>query len=121
MAKLLFKLTHVPDDEAHDIRMLLSDNAIRFYETDAGFWRVGVDAIWLSDDAQAEQAHALIRTYQAERTAQQQRTYAELVEQGKAPRLWQHFCAHPLRFMGLAAAILFVLGLTLIPFLMLMF
>lgn len=121
MATLLFKLTNVPDDEAQDIRTLLGENDIRFYETDAGFWRVGLDAIWLPDNSQFDQARDLIRTYQSERSAQQQQTYAELVEQGQAPGVWQKFRTQPIRFIGLVVAILFVLGLTLIPFLMLMY
>lgn len=121
MATLLFRLTNVPDDEAHDIRQLLEENTIEFYETDAGFWRVGLDAIWLRDDAQAEQARELIRNYQIERTSRQQENYAQLVEQGKAPTLWQHFRAQPIRFVGFVIAIVFVLSLTLVPFLMLMF
>ena len=43
MAMLLFKLNNVPDDEAMDVRQLLDDNGIHYYETDAGRWRVGVD------------------------------------------------------------------------------
>lgn len=121
MATLLFKLTHVPEEEAQDIRNLLSENEIRFYETDAGFWRVGLDAIWLADKSQWEQARELIRVYQVDRTAMQKQNYAELVEQGQAPGLWQKFRAQPVRFVGFVLAILFVLGLTLIPFLMLMY
>lgn len=37
-AKILFRLSGVPDDEADDVRMLLTDNAIDFYETSAGNW-----------------------------------------------------------------------------------
>lgn len=120
MARLLFKLNNVPDDEAQDIRELLTTENIHFYETDAGFWRVGLDAIWLPDDEQEEKARELVRTYQENRTAQQQKNYAELVEQGQVPSLWQHFCMQPVRFIALVIAILFVLGLTLIPFVMLM-
>jgi len=120
MAILLFKLNNVPDDEANDIRNLLDSNNIAFYETDAGFFRVGVDAIWLPDISNAEQARELIRAYQIERTHNQQQNYALLVEQGTAPTLWQNFCAQPFRFILLVLAILLVVGITLIPFLMLL-
>ena len=121
MPTLLFKLTHVPDEEAQDIRNLLSENDIRFYETDAGFWRVGLDAIWVPDETQLCQARELMRAYQIDRTARQKQNYAELVEQGQAPDLWQKFRAQPVRFVGFILAIVFVLTLTLIPFLMLMY
>ncbi len=116
MANLLFKLSNVPDDEAMDIRELLSEQEIYFYETHAGFWRMGIDAIWLTDATHAERARELIRAYQLERTAKQQKNYAELVEQGQAPSLWQNICAAPVRFIGLIVAVIFVLGLTLVPF-----
>jgi hypothetical protein len=120
MARLLFKLAQVPADEAQDIRALLDENLIRYYETDAGFFRVGLDAIWLADDTQEEQARSLIRTYQEERSVRQQASYAELVEAGQAPSMWQHFRAQPIRFLLLVCTIIFVAGLTLVPFLMLL-
>ena len=116
MAILLFKLQNVPDDEAADVRELLAENEIYFYETHAGFWRLGVDGLWLPDDAQLEHAKELLRAYQAERTANQQKVYAELVEQGQAPTLWQNFKASPLRFVLLVIAVFFILTLTLAPF-----
>lgn len=120
MARLLFKLAQVPADEAADIRALLDEHQIRYYETDAGFFRVGLDAIWLSDGDQEEQARELIRHYQAERVVRQQQNYAELVEAGQVPSVWQHFCAQPIRFIASAIAIVFVAGLTLLPFVMLL-
>ena len=116
MAILLFRLNNVPDDEAMDVRELLTAQDIYFYETHAGFWRLGVDAIWLVDDTHAEQARELIRAYQLERTESQRKSYVELVEQGQAPSLWQNFCAAPFRFAGFLIAALFVLLLTLLPF-----
>lgn len=118
MARLLFKLAQVPDDEAQEIRSLLDEHQIIFYETDAGFFRVGLDAIWLADGAQEERARELIRVYQAERAIRQQQNYAQMVDAGQVPNLWQHFCAQPLRFMALLVALIFVLGLTLLPFVM---
>ena len=116
MAILLFKLHNVPDDEASEVRELLAQHEIYFYETYAGRWRLGVDAIWLTDATHEEQARELIRTYQLERTANQQKNYAELVEQGKAPSLWQNLRASPVRFVSLMIAVIFVLSFTLIPF-----
>lgn len=120
MARLLFKLAQVPDDEAAEIRALLDEHQIRFYETDAGFFRVGLDAIWLADNTQEQEARELIANYQQARSMRQQQNYARLVEAGQMPGIWQHFCAQPVRFMLLVGAILFVAGLTLLPFLMLL-
>lgn len=120
MARLLFKLAQVPDDEAQEIRALLDEHQVQYYETDAGFFHVGLDAIWLADGAQEERARELIRAYQAERVIRQRQNYAQLVEAGQVPSVWQHFCAQPIRFVAVALAIMFVAGLTLIPFVMLL-
>lgn len=118
MARLLFKLAQVPDDEAQEIRELLTREEIRFYETDAGFFRVGLDAIWLADAEQEARARELLMAYQQERSQLQQENYARLVEAGQVSNMWQHFCAQPLRFIALVVAIIFVAGLTLLPFVM---
>jgi hypothetical protein len=120
MAYLLFKLNNVPDDEATDIRELLTEHDIYFYETLAGMWRLGVEAIWLPDDTNAERAVELIRVYQLERSARQQKSYADLLSSGQAPTLWQNFWGSPLRFVLLIIAVVIVLGVTLIPFILLM-
>ena len=42
MATLVFRLKYVPDEEADDIRQLLADHDIDFYETSAGRWQVSM-------------------------------------------------------------------------------
>ena len=116
MATLLFKLANVPDDEAQEIRDLLQQNDIHFYETDAGFFRVGLDAIWLRDKSQLETARELMQVYQQQRRQRQQEIHAELVAQGEALSAWQMFCAQPLRYLGLLLAIVFVLAISVLPF-----
>ena len=116
MAMLLFKLNNVPNDEAMDVRQLLDDNGIHYYETDAGRWRVGVDAIWLSDEAQYAHAKALLEEYQQQRTKDQQATYAELEARGEAPTLAKKIAAHPIRFVAQVIAIVFILAISIVPF-----
>ena len=109
MAKLLFKLTQVPVDEALQVRQLLQSQDIDYYETDAGTWGVGVAAIWLPDSQQFEQAKALIKQYQCERRDAAQ---AEPCQHN----LWDSFLHAPLRFIlsiGFIAAILY---LSIVPF-----
>jgi len=116
MAALLFKLSNVPDDEANDVRQLLTKNNISFYETDAGLFRMGVDAIWLHNTTQLDQARKLLNEYQIQRTEQQRKTYMELVEQGAEKTLYQSIVKHPFRFVAVIVAILFILILVLAPF-----
>lgn len=116
MAILLFRLNNVPDDEAHEVRQLLQENTINFYETDAGFWRVGVDAIWLPDNTQEDFARALLKQYQQERTSSQQQEYAEREAKGEVFSVWQKLMAHPIRFLAMLIAIIFILALSTVPF-----
>lgn len=116
MAVLLFRLNNVPDDEAQDVRQLLHDHDIHFYETDAGFWRVGVDAIWLPDQSAEETARALIKRYQEQRTLDQQQEYAQRESSGETVSLGQKILAHPIRFLGVLIAVAFILGVSIAPF-----
>jgi Family of unknown function (DUF6164) len=116
MATLLFKLTHVPFDEADEIRNLLSENQIQYYETDSGFFRVGLDAIWLQNSEELQRAKALIDEYQAQRSHRQREEYIQQVEQGNSLNLWQKFLTQPVRFVATIVAVLFILALSLMPF-----
>lgn len=116
MAKLLFKLNNVPDEEADEVRQLLRDHEIFFYETNAGMWRVGLDAIWLPDDTQYEQAKVLLDDYQQQRTIHQQQLYAELDARGETPTLAKNIAAHPIRFLAQVIAIVFILAISIVPF-----
>lgn len=83
MAKILFRLNGVPDDEANDVRELLTDNAIDYYETSAGNWGVSIAAIWLVEDDQYEKARALVDAYQQERSARIREAYENAKREGK--------------------------------------
>lgn len=117
MAKLLFRLNQVPEDEAADVRELLERHEFVTYETRAGFWGLGVPAIWLRDDRDLPRAKALLAEYQAERQEEQRALFAEREANGEAPTVLRRALAHPVRFTLLVIAIVFVLGLSLIPFL----
>lgn len=82
-SKILFKLNGVPDDEADDVRMLLADNAIDYYETSAGNWGVSMPAIWLTDADDYTRARALLDEYQQARTIRMRAEYERLKREGK--------------------------------------
>ncbi len=116
MAKLLFRLNGVPDDEADDVRSLMQEHEIEVYETDAGRWLIGVAAIWLRDESQFEEARALIDIYEQERYQRLQKEKADQgelsVAQGLINRLWQN----PIEFIMIVLALIFVLGVSVYPF-----
>lgn len=116
MASLLFKLNNVPDDEANEVRALLTEHQIAFYETNAGFFRVGLDAIWLHDSSQLEMAKNLLRDYQQKRYQSQRELFDQSLEKGEVETLWQRITHQPIRFFAAMLAVAFVLSLTLVPF-----
>jgi len=116
MAKRLFNLRNVPDDEATQVRQLLDDQGIEYYETPARFWVFSMPAIWLIRDSDFEAASASIQRYQVQRQQQQRELYRQAKEQGRAPTLWRKFLQAPVQFILTLLAIAVVLYLSLKPF-----
>ncbi len=117
MARLLFRLGNVPDEEAEEVRALLEAHGFDTYETRAGFWGLGVAAIWLHDETQLEAAREVLDAYQAGLAERMRRERDDLAERGEAPTLWTRLRHHPVRMLLVAAAVAVILALTLLPFL----
>lgn len=115
MSVLLFKLYNVPEDEAEEVRELLLEQGFRTYETQAGFFGLGVAAIWLEDKSQLESARKVIDDYQAQRSAAQRARYAEQKSRGQVPTLWQKMAEDPLRFFATVIVIVLVALVSLVP------
>lgn len=67
MPTLLFSLRQVPDDEADEVRALLREHAIEFYETPASKWGLGAGGLWTRDAEGATRAKTLLTDYQRAR------------------------------------------------------
>ncbi len=109
MSKLLFRLRNVPDDEAEEVRQLLDDHNIDWFETTPGNWGISMPALWLKDEGQFEQARLLLDDYQERRGQRVREEYQRAKESGQAPTLWQAFLDNPMRVGGY----LFMAGLVL--------
>ena len=110
MAVLIFKLNGVSEDEANDVRQLLGDNGLDYYESSAGHWGVSVAGIWLKDSAQKAQARALIDAYQ------QQRVERIRAEGQAGETLWQRFKTAPLAFIAMIFLVAVVIYVSIAPF-----
>lgn len=107
----LFSLRGVPDDEAEEVRALLTKHAVDYYETPAGMWGISMPAIWLQDESQLARAKSLIEEYQRVRGEQARAAYAQLKAEGKHRTLLDALRENPLRFIVYicaAAALLYV-------------
>jgi hypothetical protein len=100
MSVLLFKLSFVPDDEAQDIRDLLIENEIDFYETSAGILGFSMPGLWLQDETQLAKARALIDTYQRQRQGMAQQDYQNQLDSGQSRSVIDIFKEAPLRFIA---------------------
>lgn len=109
MSKLVFRLRNVPIDEAQDIRELLENNDIAYFETSAGNWGISLPAIWIHDAQQFELSRQLIDGYQRERSERLRREYELSKTKGEAKTLWQSFRENPIRFVAFSALIAIIL------------
>lgn len=115
-AARIFSLKGVPDDEAEDVRRLLTEHGIVHYETPVGMWGLTGGAIWTKDAAQAGKARALIDSYQQARAKSMRAAYAQLKAQGETPTFVDRLMEDPLRFIVYAAVAAGVLYLSIKPF-----
>ena len=99
MAILFFSLRGVPEDEADDVRNLLTVNEIDFYETSAGSWGISMPAIWLYRNDDLEKIRPLFDEYQRNRTLNQRTLYRQLKQQGKTNDFLHYNLRKPLRFI----------------------
>lgn len=115
MATLIFRLRGVPDDEAREVRALLDEHEIAYYETTAGNWGLSMPGLWLIDNAEKERVKALIDDYQSQRTLRVRAERAEREARGERQTLWMSFREQPIRFVVYLAFSVGLLYLILSP------
>lgn len=113
MAKLLFRLRGVPDDEATEVRELLDEHGFDYYETSAGNWGISLPALWLRDDDALPRARAVLDEYQARRAREAQTAWEEDLRQGRRPTQWRVLCQQPLKTVACLGAAGLVLYLSI--------
>lgn len=116
MAKLLFRLRQVTEEEAEEVRALLRDKDFDCYETQAGFFGTGVAAIWLRDESRWQEASQLLKEYQDDRQRRVRQAYREQREMGQADSFFRRARQHPLRLLTALGIIALVLTVSLVPF-----
>jgi Family of unknown function (DUF6164) len=119
MPTLLLNLRHVPEDEAAEVRRLLDEHAIGFFETPPSRWGVSAGSIWLADEAQASAALPLLADYQRQRAQQARDALEQARRDGTAPTFWDLLKAEPLRVLGVLLAAAGLLALCALPYFLL--
>ena len=117
MATLLLNLRHVPDDEADEVRALLDAQGIDYYETAPGPFGISAGGLWLADPAQEERARLRLHEYQTERARRAFESRESERREGHLRGTWGLLRENPLQAVAVVIGILFVLAVTLLPFL----
>ena len=116
MAVLLYKLRGVPDDEAEEMRTLLQENNIDFYETSEGNWGISMPAFWLNDKSQLEFSKNIINEYQKERQQKSRQGYDNLKKNNQLESFVDSVRANPIGFIATILVIILVLYISIVPF-----
>lgn len=119
MAKLLLNLRNVPDDEADDVRALLDEHDIAYYETSPGFWNISMGGIWVREDAVFAEAKRLMAEYQMQRGARVRAENEAARRDGTAGTFWTVLRNEPMRVLAAVLGILFAIALVVLPALLL--
>jgi len=115
MSVLIFKLRHVPDDEASDVRALLDEHRIEYFETTAGNWGIAMPGLW-TQDADAEEARWLIDEYQQQRSIEQRNRHIEAIQAGHKLTVFTRIKQRPFAILGILLFCAFLLYALLAPF-----
>ena len=109
MSTLLFSLRGVPDDEADDIRELLTENNIDYYETSAGNWGISMPALWVNNNEQIIEAQKLLNQYHQQRAITQREIYEQLKKERGNRQFIHTLTKNPIRFIVYTGAIALIL------------
>lgn len=120
MSRLLLNLRNVPDDEADEVRALLRESGLSFYETRPSMFGISAGGLWLREDGDAERAGRLLAEYQARRAAHARSAHAAAQREGRVPGVYDAFRADPLRFALVMAGVLLMLALVALPVVLLL-
>ena len=116
MSRLLIKLRDAPEDELREIRSLLNDNHVDFYETQSGPWGISAPGIWLNDDSQYARAKRLMDEYQERRFSEQRAEYERLRSVGQHRTFFQNLREHPLKVVLYSLIVGLILYFSISPF-----
>lgn len=119
MSKLLLNLRYVLDDEIEDVRAMLDQHRIGFYETQPSRWGISHGGIWIRDDGDLPRAKQLMAEYQAKRQARVRAENEAARRDGTAETFMDVVREQPLRVLLIAVAIILLLGLVALPVILL--
>jgi len=119
MSALIFRLRNVPEEEANQVRSLLDESRIDWFETSAGNWGIGMPGLWVKNADDATRARELIDSFQQELETAEKARFRELQKSGRAPTLVESIQARPFAMLAILIFCLFIIYISINPFLQL--
>lgn len=116
MTRLLMNLRGVPEDEAAEVRELLDENAVDYYETPPNRWGISMGGIWLRDEDDYERVRRLLDDYQARRRDAARAAEAERRRAGAHDTFVQVVRRNPARVILYIAIVSVLLYFSIRPF-----
>jgi len=116
MPHLIFKLNGVPEEEANEVRQMLDESEIPFYETDTGRWGLGYAAIWTQDKEIIDRAKNLVQEYQRSRFQRITEEHQKIEQMGEKISRLEFFLTSPIRFTLLIIFAVLLAYFTVAPF-----
>jgi len=107
----------VPDDEADEVRQMLDDHSIPWFETSAGRWGISFPAIWLKDDRDQVRARELLDACQQQRVEKIRSEEAERRQRGEHSTVMSQFIQRPVRTVLAVLFIAVIIYFSVTPFL----
>lgn len=117
MTHLLLNLRDVPEDEHIEIRNLLDEHGIGYYETEPNRWGISAGAIWVREPDQLDRARRLLDDYQARRRERVRSEREQALADGTEPG-WSQLLRQPARLILLLLGIGLLLAFALWPLLL---
>lgn len=117
MAIMLMNLRQVPEDELVEILRLLDEHEVDYYQTSAGAFGISLPGLWLRDETRADEVKALLEAYAEERREQARKAQALEIELRGKRTVFDIFRESPTKFSLRILVILFLLWLSVRPFL----
>ncbi|MFV2058359.1 MAG: DUF6164 family protein [Thiohalomonadales bacterium] len=117
MTVKLISLRGLPEDEIDEIRSLLQQHQVDFYETPGGNWGISMPALWLREDSSLAHCKALLDEYQQERCTRMRTEYLQRKQRGEVDTLLDRIKQQPLRIILYLAFLALILYVSTMPFL----
>jgi hypothetical protein len=119
MSKLLLNMRQVPEDEADEVRAMLREARLEFYETQPSRWGISYGGIWITREDDIAEARRLMAGYQDARREHARAERATALREGTAETFADVVRREPLRVLLTVLGILAMLSLlALVPILL---